>query len=196
MMTFSAFIDPDYVKNNVPMGKNIDEDEFLPFIKEAQSVYIQDLIGTPLYEDLMEKTIMTGTASITTSPYLSTYERWLYELLSKSQAYRVVQLAAFHITYKLRNAGLVQAQAQYTQNLSLKEIDALEQRMENLANHYADRAKKFLCENSDQFPLYTAASEDMYPNSYNDVDDVYFPDDYSGGTKYMTYNEFVSRYLS
>lgn len=195
MQTFSAFIDETYVKDNSAMGKSIDPLEFNYFIRESQAVYIQDILGTPLYEDLMNKVYMTGpTVSISSSPYLNTYERWLFELVSKSQAHRVIELSAFSLTYKLRNGGLAQTSAEHTNSAGLKEINALKEEARNLAEHWANRAIKFLCENSTQFPLYNASSDDIYPTDDNNDFGVYFPEEYKYG-RTMTEEEFLRKYF-
>ena len=50
--TFSAlFIDDQYLKDYTPLGKSVDINEIYPFVEEAQNVYIQDVLGTPLYLD-------------------------------------------------------------------------------------------------------------------------------------------------
>ena len=52
-----------YIKNNTPLGKSIDIDEVSNWIDEAQNVYTQELLGTPLYEDLMLKNTLGLTYS-------------------------------------------------------------------------------------------------------------------------------------
>jgi hypothetical protein len=54
--TFSAlFIDDQYLKDYTPLGKSVDINEIYPFVEEAQNVYVQDVLGTPLYMDLEYK---------------------------------------------------------------------------------------------------------------------------------------------
>jgi hypothetical protein len=48
-MEDSLFIDDNYLKQYSPLGKSIDVDEIYPFVSSAQDVYIQDVLGTPLY---------------------------------------------------------------------------------------------------------------------------------------------------
>jgi hypothetical protein len=52
----TLLIDDQYLKDYSPLGKSIDVDEIYPFVANAQSVYTQDVLGTPLYKDILTKT--------------------------------------------------------------------------------------------------------------------------------------------
>ena len=75
-MADSLFIDDNYLKTYSPLGKSIDVDEIYPFVSNAQDVYSQDILGTPLYNDFMTKTsnYITGSG-VTYITFLTIFTR-------------------------------------------------------------------------------------------------------------------------
>ena len=185
-MSTALFIDDDYLKEWSPLGKSIDVDEIYPFVSNAQDVYIQDLLGTPLYEDI--------TTKITNGSTFSTIEWKLIDLCSKALVYHSTDLALPHIMIKMRNGGVLKTNAEYNQTSTLSEMKYLREEMKNLAEFWNQRVINFLCENSSEFPLYNAASEDMYPTTKAYDSDLYIDEYY----KDLTLEElkFLKKYLS
>ena len=185
--TFSAlFIDDDYLKTYTPLGKSIDADEIYPFIQEAQDIYTQDVLGTPLYDDLVYKLY----AGIT----YSTIERALVDICSKALAYWTIYMALPHLAIKVRNLGVARPQAENAQASTIDEMKYIREEMKNLGEFWNTRVVNFLCDQSNQFPLYNAASNDMYPSNRQYDSDIYLEDGY----KDLTYEElkFLKKYLS
>ena len=169
--TYSAlFIDDQYLKDYTPMGQNIDPLQIYPFVEDAQEVYIQDLLGTPLYMDLTYK-LYVGTT-------YSTLERTLVDLCSKALAYWSVYLAIPHLAIKIRNIGVARPTSDNTQPSTMEEMKYIREEMKNMAEFWAERIVKYLCENSSSYPLYTASSDDIYPSAGQYDSDIYL-DDYS-----------------
>lgn len=185
-MTEALFIDDEYLKQYSPLGRSIDVDELYSFVLNAQNVYTQDVLGTPLYNDLVNK-IETGVT-------FSTVEWQLVDLCSRALVYWTVYMALPHIMLKMRNAGVVKNQSENTQNADLNELKYLREEMKNLGEFYNTRVVNFLCDKSTQFPLYNAVSKDMYPSIKQYDSDMYIED----GLSDLTFEElrFLKKYLS
>lgn len=185
-MTTALFIDDEYLKEWSPLGKSIDVDEIYPFVANAQDVYTQDVLGTPLYNDIVNK--------INTGATFSSLEWDLVDLCSKSLVYWTVYMALPHIMIKMRNAGVVKNNSENTTSSDLSEMKYLREEMKNLAEFWNQRVVNFLCDKSTDFPLYNAASDDMYPSNTQYDSDIYLEDTY----KDLTYEElkFLKKYLS
>lgn len=190
-MANALFIDDQYLKDNSPLGKSIDVDDIYSFVSNAQDVYIQDILGTPLYEDMITKTSNYIAGSGAT---FSTYEWNLLDLCSKSLTYWTVYMALPFIHTKIRNAGVISQSSENTQNADLSGLKYLREEMKNLGEFWATRAVNYICANSTEFPLYNAASDDIYPQSVQFDSDIYIEDRY----KDLTYDElkFLKKYLS
>jgi hypothetical protein len=186
----TLIIDDQYLKENSPLGKSIDVDEIYSFVSNAQAIYTQDVLGTPLYNDLLQKTDNYISGSGVT---FSSYEWELLDICSKALTYWTVYMALPNLYLKMRNAGVVRPQAEFTQNSDLSEMKYLREEMSNLGEFWNTRASNYLCNNSSEFPLYNSASTDMYPNNTQYDSDIYLEQRYSD----LTADElrFLKKYL-
>lgn len=190
-MADTLLIDDDYLKTYSPLGKSIDVNEIYPFVSNAQDVYIQDLLGTPLYLDILTKTSNYVSGSGAT---FSSYEWALVDICSKSLVYWTTYMALPHLYLRIRNAGVVKQSSENTQNSDLSEMKYLREEMKNLGEFWNTRAGNYICANSIHFTLYNKASNDMYPSNRQYDSDIYLEDGY----KDLTYEElkFLKKYLS
>jgi len=52
MTNFVYFISTTYLKDNTPLNENVDDKLLKSAIKEAQEIYIRDIIGSGIYNQL------------------------------------------------------------------------------------------------------------------------------------------------
>jgi hypothetical protein len=52
MTNFVYFISTTYLKDNTPLNENVDDKLLKSAIKEAQEIYIRDVIGSGIYNEL------------------------------------------------------------------------------------------------------------------------------------------------
>lgn len=193
--TFSAiFIDDEYLKQYTPIGQNIDVLEIYPFVEEAQETYIQDLLGTPLYNDLVYKCYLGGTASLSTNANLNSDEVTLINLCSKALAYWTVYMALPHIAIRIRNIGVARAVSEGTQPSTMEELRYIREEIKNMAEFWSQRITKYLCENSNLFSTYDDNSDDMYPNVKGHYDSDIYLDGYTGDM-HQEEIEFLRKYF-
>lgn len=158
--TFSAtFIDDQYLKDYTPIGQNIDPLQVYPFVETAQDMYIQDLLGTPLYMDLTYKLYMGIT--------FSQIEWTLVELCSKALAYYTVYLAVPHLAIKIRNVGVARATSDNTTPSTMEEMRYIRNEVKDMAEFWAERTVIYLNNYAPLYPLYrtSGAHPDMSPSN-------------------------------
>ncbi len=179
--TFSAlFIDDEYLKTQTPLGQNLDASFIYGFVEDAQDVFIQDLLGSPLYNDLTYKLYMGTT--------YSTDERTLVDLCSKCLAYYTVYMALPHLAIKIRNVGVARPTSDNTLPSTMEELKYIREEVKNMAEFWSQRIIKYLCDNSTLYPLYSASSDDMNPSAGQYDSDIYL-------TPYGNYTEAEKRFL-
>jgi hypothetical protein len=179
--TFSAlFIDDQYLRDYTPMGQNIDPLTIYPFVEDSQDVYIQDLLGTPLYMDLTYK-LYTGVT-------YSTNERTIVDLCSKALAYYSVYMALPHLAIKIRNVGVARPTSDNTQPSTMEELKYIREEMKNMGEFWSERIVRYLCENSTLYPLYDASTDDMSPSPGQYDSDIYL-------SPYGNYTEAERKFL-
>ena len=52
MSNFVYFISTSYLKDNTPLNENLDDKILKASIKEAQEIYIRDIVGSGIYNEL------------------------------------------------------------------------------------------------------------------------------------------------
>jgi hypothetical protein len=115
-------------------------------------------------------------------------------MCSKALAYWTIYLALPHLAIQIRNIGVARATSENTTVSTVQELKYIREEMQNLGEFYNQRVVNYLCEYSEFFPLYNAASKDMYPTNYQYDSDIYIEDRYRDLT--MDELKFLKKYLS
>lgn len=136
------------LKSNGVINNNVDSMYILPAIEYAQDAGIQPLLGTKLYNklmDLVESGEITGATD---------YKYLLDEYTTPYLINKVTAEIQIPLTYKLRNQGVVQNTSDNTYLPSLKDIQFVIQNYENKANFYGKRMSDYLMANRSKYPEY------------------------------------------
>jgi hypothetical protein len=137
---------------------NIDVDKVTPFIKVAQDIQAQEVLGTKLY-----RKILTDVQNSTLAGnYLSLVEQYLQPMLIH---YAMADLMLFH-GYEISNAGILRNTPESTSLPAKDEIDSLVKRQRDIAETYRAKCVSYLSYYPQLFPEYSADQESqMYPDS-------------------------------
>jgi hypothetical protein len=147
MANYAFFISETYLKNNSPMGENVDIKEIYPYARSAEDVYIQEAIGTALYDRLI--------AAVSGSPStLTTDETVLVKKIRSAMVWWTCYDALPFIWVKLRNIGLVKQSGENLETVAMDEMEKIENKLKSRATFYTNRLKDYLCENSNLFAEY------------------------------------------
>ena len=147
----------DLVKNTIING-NVDTDRFIGFIKIAQQMHVQNLLGTKLY-DKISTHISAGNLA---DPYLTLVNTYIQPILIHFAMVDYIPFSA----YELRNGGLFKHTSENSETPSKEEVDFLMQRHKTFADFYA---RRFIDHMSFIDPstipeYYTNQNDDMYPD--------------------------------
>ena len=72
MSNFVYFISTSYLKDNTPLNENLDDKILKSSIKEAQEIYIRDIIGSGIYDELQTQAY-AGTLTTDNTTLLDSY---------------------------------------------------------------------------------------------------------------------------
>lgn len=136
------------LKKNSVINNNVDGMYILPAIEYAQDAGLQPLLGTKLYNklmDLVESGEITGATD---------YKLLLDEYTTPYLINKVTADIQIPLTYKLRNQGVVQNTSEYTYNPSIRDVQYVIQNYENKANFYGNRLSDYLKANRSKYPEY------------------------------------------
>ncbi len=145
------------VKNSIIDG-NVDTDKFIQFIKVAQQIDIQNLLGTDLYNKISAD-IIAGTLS---GNYLTLVNTYVQPTLIWFAQMNYIPFAA----YQIKNGGVFKHSSETAQNVDKNEVDYLVGKAREYANYYSTRLVDYLCFNDNLFPEYNSNSDDdIYPDT-------------------------------
>ena len=135
------------LKENSVINTNVDEMYVLPAVEYAQDSGLQPLLGTKLYNRLMDL-VESGITEENDYKYL------LDEYITPYLINKVTADIQIPLSFKLRNQGVVQQTGENTYVPSLKDMQYVAQSYENKANFYANRLSDFLRANRSKYPEY------------------------------------------
>ena len=147
------FVSPTYIKENTAILSNIEDKEMYPYIRSAQDVYMQEALGTALYNRLKE-----GVTDYMSSPVgPNTLDADELVLLNYARNavmwYTAYDMLPF-IWMKLRNVGLVKQGGENMQSASTSEMSYIQDKLKIKGDFYFNRMQAYLCENSSLFTEY------------------------------------------
>jgi len=147
----------DLVKNSIIDG-NVDTDKFIQFIKVAQQIDIQNLLGTDLYNKIGAD-IASGAAGGTglAGNYLTLVNTYVQPTLIWFAQMNYIPFAA----YQIKNGGVFKHSSETAQNVDKNEVDYLVSKAREYANYYSTRLVDYLSFNDNLFPEYNTNSNDQ-----------------------------------
>ena len=156
-MATALFINrTDLVKNSIIDG-NVDTDKFIQFIKVAQQIDIQNLLGTDLYNKISADIVAGSLAG----NYLSLTNTYIQPTLIWFAQMNYIPFAA----YQIKNGGVFKHSSETAQNVDKNEVDYLVGKAREYANYYSTRLVDYLSFNDNLFPEYnTNTNEDISPS--------------------------------
>lgn len=151
------FITTDDIVSKTPLGGNVDTDKFIFFVKQAQDIHIQNILGTKLYEALQTK---ISSASLTGN-YQTLVDDYVQPVLIQYALSDYLPFASVSIA----NGGVYVPVAENAESASKNRIDFLVQKTRDKAEWYARRLIDYLSFNNRLFPEYNENSnDDIYPS--------------------------------
>ena len=157
-MATALFINrTDLVKNSIIDG-NVDIDKYIQFIKIAQQIDIQNLLGTDLYNKISAD-IVAGTLA---GNYLSLVNTYVQPTLIWFAQMNYIPFAA----YQIKNGGVFKHTSETAQNVDKNEVHYLVAKAREYANYYSTRLVDYLSFNDNLFPEYNSnTNEDIDPDT-------------------------------
>lgn len=160
------FVTNEEIVKFTQLTGNFDVDKLTPFIKIAQDIEVQGVLGTALYDkisDDIDNNVLAGD-------YLTLVTNKIQPMLIQ---FAMADLQQFH-GYEVSNAGIVRNNPENTVLPDKDEIDSLVARQRQIADGYRTQLIDHLCLHNNLYPEYNAAQDDgTYPNSN--------PNNYTGG---------------
>jgi len=145
------FITLAWLKAYTPVSANIDETLIFPFVPTSADMWIQPILGTYFYQDLLAKY---------NAQTLNVDETALVAIIKPAVAWRTASEAPIGLTFQLKNKGLQTQNSDNSESVDLADAEAVELKYVKKAEFYENQLKKYIHKNQDLFPAYLSEDND------------------------------------
>ena len=153
---YPLFISPEDLVKRTAINGNVDRDQMIQFIKIAQDIHVQALLGTALYNRL-KTDVLNNTLS---GNYETLLEDYVQDVLVH---YSMTEILPF-LAYKVSNGGVFKKQSENSEGIEKSELEYLIQRERDIAEHYGRRLVSYLTFYGSLTPeYYENQNGEMYP---------------------------------
>lgn len=162
-----SIINEEYFKKYSPIPQNYDIREIKPFFNVAELLWVKPLLGTALYDELLEQVCKNNV-----TPENSTLLLVIYPYLSFSICYEALPFIGYHFS----EIGVTKGKSDNSDSVSINDINFISTQLRNQVEIMKMSLKKFLDEHNDTYPLYKGdenCTEYTCPSEYQWIDDYY-----------------------
>jgi hypothetical protein len=153
---YPLFISPEDLVKRTAINGNVDRDQMIQFIKIAQDIHVQALLGTALYNRLKDDVLNNSLAG----NYQTLLEDYVQDVLVH---YSMTEILPF-LAYKVSNGGVFKKQSENSEGIEKSELEYLIQRERDIAEHYGRRLVSYLTFYGSLTPeYYENQNGEMYP---------------------------------
>ena len=166
------FIQEDYFKKLAGVDGNVDWKKLESTIIMVQDIYIQSLLGTPLYEDLKTKIIA--------DPDLSSYtneKNLINNYIAKCLAWYIKAEASYSFKFAYQNKGIQVKNSANSSAADTDDVQLIKDEWTLKAKAYGNLLKDYLVANSSTFPKYLEyTNSGMNSSRKNYINGIYIRD--------------------
>jgi len=160
-MAYVLFISEAKLKDSTAINLNVDPEILLPYVLQAQRIYIETKLGTTLYEKL-ESLITAGTISnVGNEAYKTLVDEYIGDCLPSWAFHMCIP----YLRFKTENGNIYSKTSETGTALSTEEAQHLREEVRNNAEYFTERMIKYITNNISLFPEYnTNSGADISPD--------------------------------
>lgn len=165
-------VKPDFLIKIGGINKNVDLDILLPAIIAVQDIYIQQILGTPLYNDLKTKIIADPLLVANPNDKLL-----INDYVAKCLTWYLKMEIGADLKFRYMNKGVVSISGEGSQQSDTADLKFLIDSNRTKAERYAQLLTDYLRLNSSLYPKYYENDiAGMKPKTNNYTAGIYFRD--------------------
>ena len=160
-MSYVLFISEAKLKDSTAINLNVDTKILLPYVLQAQRIYIEPKIGTDLYQKL-ESLITAGTiGNVGNAAYKTLVDEYIGDCLPSWAFHMCIP----YLRFKTENGNIYSKTSETGNALSTEEAQHLREEVRNNAEYFTERMIKYITNNITLFPEYnTNSGADISPD--------------------------------
>jgi hypothetical protein len=169
-MAYVLLISEQKLKDSTAINLNVDVNILLPYVLQAQTLYIEPKLGTQLYEHI-KGLIQAGTiGDVGNAAYKTLLDDYISFVLVNYSFYHAIP----YLRFKVENGNIYSKTSETGTALSTEESQSLREEISNTAQYYTERLIEYIRNNIGDFPEYSTNSgadvnpdKNAYYNSMN-----------------------------
>lgn len=142
-----TLITEEYFKTYSPIPDNYNIKEIKPYFHVAEKLWIEPIIGMPLYEELLDEVEKDEV-----TPENATLLLNIYPLLAFAITYESLPFVGYHLS----QVGITKGKSEISEPVSINDVNYISTQLRNQCEIMKKLLKKFLDENAEHYPLYYA----------------------------------------
>jgi len=160
-MAYVLFISESKLKDSTAINLNVDPQILLPYVLQAQRIYIEPKLGTTLYEKL-ESLITAGTiGNVGNEAYKTLVDEYIGDCLPSWAFHMCIP----YLRFKTENGNIYSKTSETGTALTTEEAQHLREEVRNNAEYFTERMIKYITNNTSSFPEYsTNSGADISPD--------------------------------
>jgi hypothetical protein len=160
-MAYVLFISELKLKDSTAINLNVDPEILLPYVLQAQRIYIEPKIGTTLYQKL-ESLITAGTiGNVGNEAYKTLVDEYIGDCLPSFAFHMCIP----YLRFKTENGNIYSKTSETGNSLSTEEAQHLREEVRNNAEYFLERMISYITNNITLFPEYnTNSGADISPD--------------------------------
>lgn len=141
-----TIINEAYFKAYCPVPMNFNMEEILPFFNVAEELWLIDVLGIPLYNELLEQVNENNVTELNSTLLLK-----IYPYLSFAICYEALPFIGYHFS----EVGVTKGKSENSDSVSINDMNYISTTLRNQVELLKKYLKKFLDDNAELYPLYT-----------------------------------------
>ena len=161
-MSYVLFISEEKLKESTAINLNVDVDLLLPYVRQAQKLYVETKLGTDLTQKLKDLIVAGTIGNVGNEAYKTLLDDYIGDMLPNWAFYHAIPFLRF----KIENGNIYSKTSETGTALSETEAQHLREEVRNTAEYYTERLIDYIRNNTSLFPEYnTNSGSDVSPDS-------------------------------
>ncbi len=153
-MSYVLLISEQKLKDSTAINLNVDVNILLPYVLQAQTLYIEPKLGTQLYEHI-KGLIQAGTiGDAGNAAYKTLLDDYISFVLVNYSFYHAIP----YLRFKIENSNIYSKTSETGTALSTEEAQSLREEISNTAQYYTERLIEYIRNNTSDYPEYSTNS--------------------------------------
>lgn len=145
-----TLINDAYFKAYSPIPLNYNLDEIRPFYSIAEQLWVIDVLGIPLYNELLQQVNDNDVTELNSTLLLKVFP---YEAIAIT--YESLHFVAYHLS----ETGITRGKSENSDSVTTKDVNFIHERLRDQLELLKKYLIKFLDDNASLYPLYKPAGE-------------------------------------